>query len=268
VPPPSPRNPSPAPTSRQPGPRLTVLTDDRPPVLVVSHERSGTHFLMNAIARGYGYTSWPWIDFDTPTFPINYYQPQSVANALSSLADRRVANIVKSHHAVGFFDGVLDRLLRRYVVFYIHRDPVDVMLSFWRFMHEWPWREGLKRDDPLSFARSEPEGQMMRYQINQRRNLLDRWARHVEGWRSAAEGRPRLRIVAYASLRDQYEATLGSFASLLGRLPTDLASPKKGENVVRGPNRSTLEATPADIEALKALAIAEVGDTMRSLGYA
>ena len=41
------------------------------------------------------------------------------ATTLSSLADRRVANIVKSHHAAGFFDGVLDRLLRRYVIFYI-----------------------------------------------------------------------------------------------------------------------------------------------------
>ena len=263
-----PRNPAPASPAQSSGPRLTILRDDRPSVLVVSHERSGTHFLMNAIARGYGYTSWPWIDFDSPTFPINYYQPQSVANALSSLADRRVANIVKSHHAAGFFDGILDRLLRRYVIFYIHRDPVDVMLSFWRFIHEWPWREGPKRDDPLAFARSEPEGQMMRYQINQRRNLLDRWARHVEGWRAAAEGRPRLRVVAYASLKDQYEATLGSFGSLLGRLPADLAPPKKGENVVRGPNRSTLEATPADIEALRALAIAEIGDTMRALGYA
>ena len=107
---------------------FAVFRERRPPVLVVSHERSGTHFLMNSIARGYGYTSTPWVDMDGDSF----------------------------------FDGILNRVLKRYVVFYIHRDPVEVMLSFWRFMHRWHWHEGPKRPHPLAFASAEPEGQLMR----------------------------------------------------------------------------------------------------------
>jgi hypothetical protein len=242
---------------------FAVFRESRPPVMVVSHERSGTHFLMNSIARGYGYTAEPWIDMDYPRMPINYFHPSTLAGALESLADQRIASIVKTHHAAEFFDGVLNRILKRYIVFYIHRDPVEVMLSFWRFMHRWQWHEGPKRADPIAFATAEPEGQLMRYQTHQRRNMLDRWAKHVEGWHKASLGRPRLRLVPYASLRDDYEATLSSFADLLGRKPQDLTPPAKDENVIPG---GTVAHKP-DVAALRALAAAEVGETMRLLGY-
>ena len=52
-------------------------------VLVVSHERSGTHFLMNSIARGYGYTSTPWVDMDYDSMPINFFHPPAIAGALA-----------------------------------------------------------------------------------------------------------------------------------------------------------------------------------------
>ena len=174
---------------------FAVFRERRPAVLVVSHERSGTHFLMNSIARGYGYTARPWVDMDGDSMPINFFHPPSVAGTLASLADRRIAAIVKSHHSADFFDGILNRVLKRYVVFYIHRDPVEVMLSFWRFMHRWHWHEGPKRPDPVAFASAEPEGQLMRYQRYQCRNMLDRWAKHVEGWHRASAGRPRLQLV-------------------------------------------------------------------------
>ena len=170
--------------------------------MVVSHERSGTHFLMNSIARAYVYRAAPWLDMDHDAMPINFFHPPSIADVLAGLADRRIATIVKSHHSADFFDGILDRVLKRYVVFYIHRDPVDVMLSFWRFMHRWRWHEGPKRPDPVAFARAEPEGQLMRYQRYQCRSMLDRWARHVEGWHRASAGRPRLRLVSYRALPD------------------------------------------------------------------
>lgn len=235
----------------------------RPAVLVVSHERSGTHFLMNAIARGYGYTTRPWVDMDYGSMTINFFHPPSIASTLASLADRRIAAIIKSHHSADFFDGILDRVLKRYVVFYIHRDPVDVMLSFWRFMHRWHWHEGPKCSDPLAFATAAPEGQLLRYQRHQRRNMLDRWAKHVEGWQRASVERPRLQFVSYAALRDDYRATLGGFAEILGRKPADLRRPGRNRSVIRG---GSVDHQP-DVPALRALALTEVGETMRLLGY-
>jgi len=236
----------------------------RPAVMVVSHERSGTHFLMNAIARGYGYTARPWVDMDHGSMAINFFHPPSIATTLKGLAERRITAIIKSHHTADFFDGVLDRVLERYVVLYIHRDPVEVMVSFWRFMHRWHWHEGPRCSDPLAFASAEPEGQLMRYQRYQRRNMLDRWARHVEGWYQASIERPRLRVVSYAGLRDDYRATLNGFAELLGRQPTDLTRPARNRNVIRG---GSVDHQP-DVDALRRLALAEVGETMRLLGYA
>jgi len=32
------------------------------PVMVVSHQRSGTHFMMNTVAACFGYVSNPWLD--------------------------------------------------------------------------------------------------------------------------------------------------------------------------------------------------------------
>jgi hypothetical protein len=243
--------------------RFAVFRERRPAVMVVSHERSGTHFLMNSIARGYGYTARPWVDMDTDSVAINFFHPPSIAGTLANLADRRIAAIIKSHHPADFFDGILDRVLRRYVVFYIHRDPVEVMISFWRFMHRWRWHEGPRCSDPLAFASAEPEGQLMRYQRHQRRNMLDRWAKHVEGWYRASVERPRLRVVSYAALRDDYRATLGGFAALLGRKPANLTPPARNRNVIRG---GSVDHQP-DLPALRALALDEVGETMQLLGY-
>ncbi len=248
------------------GMRFPIFATARPSVMVVSHERSGTHFLMNAIARGYGYTVKPWVDLDYSQMPINFHAPRGLANVLGRLADQNIASIIKSHHAVEFFDPVLDDLTKKLTIFYIHRDPVSVMLSLWRFMNHWQWHEGPKRDDPLAFAVAEPEGQMLRYQMHQRRNMLDRWAAHVEGWVKAAKGRSRVRVVRYDDLKDDYAATLKSFRDLLKAKPTDLTPPPPDVDVV-AKKAAVAGDVSYDRDALHALALTEVGKTMKALGY-
>jgi hypothetical protein len=235
--------------------------------MVVSHERSGTHFLMNAIARGYGYNVRPWIDLEQRQIPVNFFAPNEIALVLGGLADQRVSSIIKSHHAVEFFDGVLDEVLAKTTIFYIHRDPVSVMLSFRRFINHWKWHEGPKRADPLAFAMAEPEGQLLRYQMHQRRNMLDRWASHVEGWVEAAKGRPRLRVVPYDQLKDNYATTLQSFGGLLKARPADLTPPPREVDIIAGGRPSPSDTESAIRDALFATALSEVGKVMKALGY-
>lgn len=261
------RKPSQPPPAR-PGPnRLTLFPTPRPTVMVVSHERSGTHFLMNSIARGYGYVVEPWIDFDYNHLPINYFAPRTVARTLAWFADQHAANVIKSHHAADFFEPVLDPLLSKMRILYVHRDPVAVTASFWRVINEWPWHEGPQRDDLVAFARAEPEGQLLRYQMKQRANMLRRWAAHVEGWTRLAEGRPHLRVVRYDALKNDYAATLASLGDALAAKPVDLTPPPRDVNVI-GKRVAVGDAEVPGREALHALALAEVGDTMRALGYA
>ncbi len=247
--------------------RLTAFPTPRPTVMVVSHERSGTHFLMNAVARGYGYIADPWVDLDYNHLGINFFAPRELARALAWFADQRTANLIKSHHAVDFFEPVLGALLSKMRILYIHRDPVAVMASFSRLINEWPWREGPKRDSVVAFAAAEPEGQLLRYQIRQRRNMLDRWAAHVEGWTKAARGQRNLRVVRYESLRDDYAATLTGLGDFLRAKPVDLTPPPRDVSVI-AEHVAVGDAEVPEREALRALALSEVGDTMRALGYA
>ena len=65
---------------------LALFGEERPAVMVVSHERSGTHFLMNALAACYGYVSAPWVNLCLPTVNSNSYYPPRVRNTPLSLA--------------------------------------------------------------------------------------------------------------------------------------------------------------------------------------
>ncbi len=247
---------------------LALFPEERPAVMVVSHERSGTHFLMNALAACYGYVSAPWVNFDRPSLNINYYHPAEVRDALLALAARPMANVVKSHHPADFFAAELPRLAGRYVVLSVCRDPAATLLSLWRVMHRWPWAEGPRLADPLAFARAEPCGRMMRYQMRQYPHLMARWAAHVEGWLAAAQAVPGVAVVRYEDLDARYEETMRGLAGLLGRPPKALARPARDVNVIPGgPADPAGRGTPPDAEALRRLCRGAVGGTMARLGY-
>lgn len=247
---------------------LPVFLHDRPAVMVVSHERSGTHFLMNSLAACYGYVSNPWFNLDSQAVTINFFHPPSVCEYLLQFAALPVATIMKSHHQAEFFGDELGRITPRLVIFMIHRDPVDVLVSLWRFLHNWPWFEGPKFDDPLAFACAEPCGNMMRYQTRQYPTMMHRWAAHVEGWLTATSVSPRVVPVRYGDLLDRYEDTLRSFSSVLQSQPISLSRPARDASVVPGgADDPTGRGRMPDKEALRQLCREAVGETMARLGY-
>jgi hypothetical protein len=249
------------------GLKLSHFAEERPAVLVVSHLRSGTHFLMNALANCYGYVSSPWYNLDPINTHLNFYDPPCLVQFLLDLASRPMANVVKSHHMVEYFAGELPRLTRRYVVFYIYRDPVAVLLSCWRFMHRWPW-VGPCVADPLTFARSEPSGALLRYQLRQYPALVRLWAAHVEGWLAAAKANSGITLVRYEDLDTHFERTLRGLGRVLGRPPQALTRPAREEHVIPGgPQDPTGLGVPPDTTALSQFCRETVGDTMARLGY-
>lgn len=248
--------------------RLAIFPDKRPAVMVVSHERSGTHFLMNSLAGCYEYVSAPRIDLDPNDVNINYFLPANVAHVLSDIAARPVANIVKSHHSVEFFASELARIVQRYVVFYVYRDPVKVLLSYWRFLHQFKSVEGPKIADPLDFARAEPCGHMMRYQMRQYPSVISRWAAHVDGWLAAAKDQPRIIPVRYEDLDSRFEDTVSGFAAVLGRKAKAIVRPAPDFNVIDGgPKDPTGKGIPPDTEAIRVACRQSAGPIMERLGY-
>lgn len=150
---------------------LTTSKEYRKKIAVISHERSGTHFLMNAIATNFGYISNPWWNFDFDQ-PINFHAPQAIQQYLQQAHDYSVLNILKSHHPVAFFNEIIDYLADQFHIFYIYRDPRDVLVSNWKLIRSFNWDEGPKTETAGDFIRAEPSGAMLRYQKKQERNML------------------------------------------------------------------------------------------------
>ncbi len=237
--------------------------------MVVSHERSGTHFLMNALSYAYGYTAEPWIDLDGHNIAIDYADPAAIAEALETEAADPLLRIVKSHHAVEVFARELERITRAYAVFYIYREPAAVMTSLWRHLGGLAWDEGPKAADPLALARARPGGRMTRYETRPYPTMLQRWAAHVEGWLAAAEANPRIAAVRYEDLDRRYEQTIAGLAGAVGRAPlTPLLRPPRDVNVIAmGKSAAAAPVAPATATALDAYCRAEVGALMKKLGY-
>jgi hypothetical protein len=246
----------------------TPLPDGRLPIMVVSHERSGTHFTMNALAACFDYVSNPWIDIDRHQFNINYFHAPSLKTLLQNVAGMRAANLVKSHHEFEFFkqfatatEGVINLV-------YVYRHPADVMSSFWRFLHTWDWAEGPTEDTTLGFATAAPMGQLMRYQFRQYPTMLDRWANHVEQWVGASRRANNVHIVRYEDLAQRYDDTITRLGKRLGMAPSRIAPPPRNVNVVQAGSLAWAPGAASDNrDAVAELAQARFPALMDRLGY-
>ena len=158
-------------------------------ILVVSHERSGTHFLIDSIAYNFGYSN-NVINFPTQdskdfskkrTTEYRDFIQSSVRSFYSLKTDR----IFKSHHDVRFFDGMLEELKDNFYIFYIKREACDVLTSCYHYYNlphltHFPQEKNVEKfifelkpyqyatDGAYSFVKSE--------------NQILRWKNHVEGW--------------------------------------------------------------------------------------
>lgn len=235
--------------------------------MVVSHERSGTHFTMNTLAARFGYVSAPWVDMDREDFSINYFYPEMFGTLVRTFAGLGTTSIAKSHHEFAFFKDFLGEV-RELDVVYVHRRPADVMASLWRFLHTWPWIEGPKVESPLALANAEPMGQLMRYQHRQYDTMLDRWANHVAGWVEAATQFEHVHLVRYDDLTGDFEGAVAKIGEELRLGPIGTKCPLTNENVVAsGPLAFHAVEGERDRDLITLLALRRHPELMARLGY-
>ena len=241
------------------------FAEPRPRLIVVSHERSGTHFLMNGMMKAYRYISYPWIDFDYFKTDINFYHPESIVRFFDQFRSVNLANIVKSHHQFEFFKEAIERIIDDFTILYIYRDPRDVMRSMFRFLNETEWVEGPKVSSPSELIRAQPMGYMMRYQMKQSLNMLRRWSDHVDGWRRAVEKYPEAIIpVRYEDLDTRYSETITDIGRKLGMDPISFLRPRKDRNVIAPGETKRYEWDSDDYRLFRRYA----GEMMDTCGYA
>ena len=185
----------------------------RKKILIVSHERSGTHFLINTIAQSFGYLP-NQIDLDRSQ-NVNFRNLKMARNWLNQFQGRFVANIFKAHHAYPILSPLLPHLSEEFHVFYVRRDGRDVMTSFWTYLNRLAPGWGPQTRTVGEFMRTTAKGGITQYQADQiEMTMLQRWVEHVDGW---TRFRPPVHYVAYEKLHGQYTDTVDRIAGILGQ---------------------------------------------------
>lgn len=192
---------------------------DSPKILVISHERSGSHFLINTIAFNFGYGS-QCIDVRTDLIAGR----PDPAPHLASFKGRTISNVFKSHHARPLFGDSFDGLLDDFKVFYIVRDPRDVMTSYWRFAGQALLDEGPRAESVDVFSRMRPTGRAMFYEHPASADMITRWRRHVDGWQPEVDA-GNVYLLRYEDLLGDFEDTLDRISGYLDAKPLHCFQP-------------------------------------------
>ena len=198
-------------------------------VLVMSHERSGTHFLIDSIAANFGYDS-NVIDFhiedsnDISNKRTLEYR-ERVQQKVKELYPLNTNQIFKSHHDVKFFDGMLDELKDNFHIFYIERAVCDVLTSCYHYYNIPQLTHFPQEKDVVKFLELVPYKYVTdgAYSFTKSENQVLRWKNHVEGWRSAG-----VTVITYESLNNNFVLCMDVVASVLGVAPTSCTQPSLG----------------------------------------
>jgi hypothetical protein len=192
--------------------KVRSLLSSRPaPFYVASHERSGTHFLINTLSKntalrpefhGVGEWAGPYISGQKNEFGhIDWLRADW--DAITA----RVS-IIKTHADRELFDFRFPKTKAVYVM----RDPRDTLVSFYYYL-------GQPHSSLSEFLR-QPLSAYLRWANSRHGNsnsVAERWANHVKGWLEADD----TVVVRYEELKTDYRGVLGRVSQFLNlkRLP-------------------------------------------------
>ena len=218
--------------------KLSASENIKKILCVCSHERSGTHFLMNSISINSSYSVNPYLNFDLIPFGdmVNFYSPTNVENFINQISSishsnqkYKLSSIIKSHHCASTFKNLFNN--PNIIFLYIYRRPIDVFISFKSYVDHWNWNEGPKKNTLFEFITSFPEGQMQRYQEKSYNNLFLRWAWHVNNWLNICSFTNNVLPINYEELKINYENTVHQILDFLQINYSFLKKPSKDDYI-------------------------------------
>jgi len=210
-------------------------------LMVCSHERSGTHFLMNTIGNTTDYCCDPWLNYDyNPLGGLNFFYEKNVSNFIKSLAKIKSngregcnASILKSHFPLSHLGSTAYELPLK--IIYIYRDPAEVFHSYWQILHRWDWNEGPKTKTPCELISLPPSGQSQRYQLTNHKDYFERWALHTLDGINSCEANPNACHISYKNLaKNHQKETRRLCKSLDIEIRREVRLPSRTTNVIQG----------------------------------
>jgi hypothetical protein len=187
-------------------------------ILVASFQRSGTHFLINALASNFEGIQDGWIDV-VHSKKSKWVNDISKGNIVEKIREQLVDSYypdyvnkcVKTHYQMYFFERYIDVILQLYDVLYIVRDPRDVMVACFNYYNKTGYECFIKDPHISSFIRRplwdvRTEMQPFSFSYIKPKNIVDKWHKHVLSWLHYKD--KGVYFVKYSGLRNNYEETL------------------------------------------------------------
>jgi len=200
--------------------------------VVCSHERSGTHFLINTF-ENFGFDGRNFTDFDG--YDAIPYAPENVIYYFNEQREKNDNSIIKSHYDGYFFMPCIEAIHDMgFRIIYVHREGDGVMRSFMRWVNFTPWCAGPKCDDVEVFKNSQPYGACLRYQFVQYATMWNRWQGHVNSWLNIpGKARELITYIRYEDMLDNYEGVVKHLSERLELpMPENIKIPSKFNQVM------------------------------------
>lgn len=189
------------------------------PTIVITHERSGTHLLINCINYDkngqfftIGYTP-NSIDFNLKSYKHITYRDIASNAYLSN-------SVSKSHHQVEFAEDYLDFLFSKYRVIYVKRDIKDVLNSYYKFIPK-PEEKNFPSFEEWVFSKPDDIGRQFLqpyapdpHIIVEPENYVHRWFLHTNGW---LKHKDKMLVVNYEDMLADYPNQKGRIESWIGK---------------------------------------------------
>lgn len=163
-------------------------------VIVVSFQRSGTHFLINTLSTNFVGIDDGWVDiihekenrWVKEVSPHNF-KDKIYEQLLKVYYPSPFKKCLKTHYQVYFFEHYLEEIIGKYDIFYMIRDPRDVMVACYHYYNNTNFEQFIKEPDFSRFLRRElwdvrTETQPFSYSQVKPRNIVDKWNNHVLSW--------------------------------------------------------------------------------------
>ncbi len=178
-------------------------------ILVISHRRSGTHWVIDSLRNNFPDVEYQFYNLDEISKNHQRYIPVSKFNRKISKASGHL--ILKSHmtaQLTPFRSGereFVKELLKNNKVIYVYRDGRDVLVSLYHYMR------GFRNDLPRfsDFIRMENDFDCYYSSVNR----IEYWKEHVVGWISKSD--LDVITVSYEQLHSDYEGTIRKLSDFL-----------------------------------------------------
>ena len=188
-------------------------------ILVVTHERSGTHLLINIINsenngsfRAIGKLS---LNIEHNLDNYKNYVYKHIVNTFSPEL------ISKSHHQVEFYEPFIEYVFDNYKVIYVKRDIKDVLVSYYYFLKRgdnFPefkdWIFMSPKEVGNKYVDNNPDPHI----IIEPKEYIDRWTLHYNGWMKYKD---KLLVVNYEDLLNDFQLQKQRLEDYLGKKVSD-----------------------------------------------